>query len=241
MSFADKLFSNGTVLPLELPPRLRGRTRTPTGSSPGSAFKTWQNLWRTDFDPFVTALEKVRMEEKRGRRWESFGRRARSLSPLRGNYGGSEEDPDGLRSSLLLNQGEKKSIDHLGPLEDQVATKLAQPRGLEFARRVRLVELKQNGNIDNKGKEKSQIMKKKLLMSRSKSSEVERSGEQNTESSAMAARKRSFLRRLSFKSSRSAQLMEKKKTTSEMVKFKMDFLRPKTSLLCLGYGIRTNS
>ncbi|KAL1555175.1 hypothetical protein AAHA92_15649 [Salvia divinorum] len=90
MAFADELFLNGLVMPLDPPPRLPLKPPPRLHKSPLSSPRSPATLCRIpfarkssrndDFDPFMVALEKVR-EEKRGR--NSHHRRSRSYSPFR--------------------------------------------------------------------------------------------------------------------------------------------------------------
>ncbi|KAG6411393.1 hypothetical protein SASPL_129474 [Salvia splendens] len=94
MAFADELFLNGLVMPLELPlsgvvmplkppPRLY-KSALSSPRSPATVCRripfARKSSRNDDFDPFMAALEKVR-EEKRGR--NSHHRRSRSYSPFR--------------------------------------------------------------------------------------------------------------------------------------------------------------
>ncbi|KAK9999356.1 hypothetical protein SO802_018959 [Lithocarpus litseifolius] len=169
MAFADELFSDGKVLPqspLKLPPRLqyvnnKSGNQSPTGSpprSPGSvlklSFSRW-SMWNDDFDPFMVALENVR-EEKREKTQGHNHRRARALLPLRAarpqesNYSTSsihhrdkklgpqipmEHESNGSAFATLNNR--RDPIEQVGPSPK----KLAEPKGLSFARQVRLVKM----------------------------------------------------------------------------------------------------
>ncbi|KAG6414023.1 hypothetical protein SASPL_126739 [Salvia splendens] len=93
MAFADELFLNGLVMPLELPlngvvmplkppPRLH-KSALSSPRSPATVCRipfARKSSRNDDFDPFMVALEKVR-EEKRGR--NSHHRSSRSYSPFR--------------------------------------------------------------------------------------------------------------------------------------------------------------
>ncbi|KAL1347954.1 hypothetical protein HN51_023957 [Arachis hypogaea] len=109
MAFADELFNDGKVLPLEPPPPLKLPPRliqnngdcgsvvmsaqSSTLTSPKSPALVLRllpfsrhSLWNDEFDPFVAALEKVK-DDKRGNsnsKAKNGLRRTRSLSPFRG-------------------------------------------------------------------------------------------------------------------------------------------------------------
>ncbi|MED6109797.1 hypothetical protein PIB30_036912 [Stylosanthes scabra] len=108
MAFADELFNDGKVLPLEPPPALKLpprliRSNGDSGSVVASAQSSTltspkspalvlrmlpfsrHSLWNDDFDPFAVALEKVK-DDKRGNsgsKAKNDLRRTRSLSPFR--------------------------------------------------------------------------------------------------------------------------------------------------------------
>lgn len=110
MAFADELFCDGKVVPLaapqlKLPPGFfHGNDKfgsrhsvTTEPRSPRSVVRLpfpRPSLWNDDFDPFMVALENVKVEEKRGKKMEGKNsRRARSLSPLRSR---PDEHPTGF-------------------------------------------------------------------------------------------------------------------------------------------------
>ncbi|KAL9233562.1 hypothetical protein vseg_008547 [Gypsophila vaccaria] len=99
MAYADELFYDGKMLPLRPPPRTRytrsereSRTSS-TASSPGARgsvikvpFLRQKSLWNDGYDPFTSALNKVKTENTAAvlNKVDTVQlRRAKSLSPLR--------------------------------------------------------------------------------------------------------------------------------------------------------------
>ncbi|KAG5053249.1 hypothetical protein JHK87_005447 [Glycine soja] len=162
MAFADELFCDGKVLPLmpplKLPPRMHQNgdgsimsTHSSTLTSPRSPRSVLrvrfsrQCLWNDDFDPFMAALEKVR-EEKRGKPSARHGlRRTRSLSPFRSFNNKCERNVGISKSSQLEShccdtaqlvcELKKEPLKHVSGRINV----LSEPKGLVFARQVRLV------------------------------------------------------------------------------------------------------
>ncbi|CAJ1971246.1 unnamed protein product [Sphenostylis stenocarpa] len=171
MAYADELFCDGKVLPLmpplKLPPRLHWNgnssimsTRRSTLASPrslGSVFRhrfSRHSLWNDDFDPFMVALQKVR-EEKRGKPNARHGfRRSRSLSPFRGFSNKSDKNVGVFKSSQLESQCGATA--HLVCELDKRPLKevpgrinvLPEPKGLVFARQVRLVGIRNDTTLE---------------------------------------------------------------------------------------------
>ncbi|XP_054817624.1 uncharacterized protein LOC129317294 [Prosopis cineraria] len=161
MSFADELFCDGKVLPLplKLPPRLQnGSARkasmlsSSASLSPrslGSSVKrtlSGKCLWNDDFDPFMVALKVVREEEERGKPKERDGiRRTKSELLIR------SKGPNGGPSGLACE----------GPNEPLIAASrgpkmvFSEPKGLELARKTRLIGLDKNGPNRNKAESES--------------------------------------------------------------------------------------
>ncbi|ONI14075.1 hypothetical protein PRUPE_4G260600 [Prunus persica] len=146
MSFADELFCDGKVMPLappalKLPPRLhqkRSGSQSPMPSSPRSpSFVSnlpfsYRRLWNDDFDPFMVALEHVREEKRRGKEKTDDH-----------NMVGLNDQQN--KQTGLLTPIHSPSANSAGQLEPrkqvgQSQKRLALPKGLEFARQVRLIQ-----------------------------------------------------------------------------------------------------
>ncbi|OWM73549.1 hypothetical protein CDL15_Pgr026648 [Punica granatum] len=175
VAFADELFSGGKVLPLKPPPKME--TSKGSGrSSPRTLSR--RSLWNDDFDPFEAALMNVRKHEyQRGRRsGECLKRRARSLSPFRSSVldepcdaGSSWMDRD-MKKPLGCTSLSREHMGLTGPKEKAVRSpkKMIRPRGVEFARRVRLVRSRNGGEVEDEGsineeKESNRRQKSKKL------------------------------------------------------------------------------
>lgn len=82
ISFADQLFHNGQILPLKPPPCFQYPSDE-VYITKSSSFTCW-SFNKNDFDPFVTALEHVKKDERPKKNYKnSPRRRSRSLSPMR--------------------------------------------------------------------------------------------------------------------------------------------------------------
>ncbi|GLT54247.1 hypothetical protein SLA2020_274600 [Shorea laevis] len=262
MAFADELFCDGKVLPLtpplKLPPRLQnvkskgGSSHSSTASSPrspSSALKlsfSRRSLWNDDFDPFMVALENVR-EEKRGKTRGNNHRRARargrSLSPFRatGSLGSNESV-----GSSSTNLREPNSLAQVG----QSPKKFEEPKGLSFARKVRLVKIDhemptkpsleagenardQSGELCLRESKRQKI--KKFLSKSASMREVnnrDKVKDQNT-----ASWKATFLRKFSFKSSAESAQYNGDTRVAKVTKMTLIHYRPRL-LLCMGFGAR---
>ncbi|KAI4308212.1 hypothetical protein L6164_031310 [Bauhinia variegata] len=157
MAYADELFCDGKVLPLivpplKLPPRLQNgdgnkmSVQSSTASSPRSPGSllglqfSLQSSWKDDIDPFMVALEKVR-GENRGKSQRKHGfRRTRSLSPFRGNGPDMSKEKEGL---LISTQQHEPNPDE-EEKECRNPKMLAEPKGLVYARHVRLARMGNN-------------------------------------------------------------------------------------------------
>ncbi|KAE9606273.1 hypothetical protein Lalb_Chr10g0106141 [Lupinus albus] len=182
MAFADDLFCDGKVLPLipplKLPPRLLqngdGSMMSTQSSaltsprSPGSMLRfpflrlTSRN---DDFDPFMAALENVR-EEKWGETKAKHGlRRTRSLSPFRGfNYKPNKHKglPQSNQSgSHCFGPSQLKCELQKEPLKlaSGITSMLSEPKGLVFARQVRLVGVCNDAKLETKKTSASKLAK----------------------------------------------------------------------------------
>ncbi|KAJ7964967.1 Estrogen receptor beta-1 like [Quillaja saponaria] len=170
MAFADELFCDGKVMPLvlptlKLPPRLQNgcdnkfSNQSSTTTSPRSPtlmlklpFSS-RSFWNDDFDPFMVALEKIKTEKKTTKSQGRFTLTlAKTLSPFRATRSKGPNDSPGLRQSdpnpkevkappsspmEAICKGLKDPIKQVG----QSPRKLAEPKGLLFARRMRLVKM----------------------------------------------------------------------------------------------------
>ncbi|KAK7385896.1 hypothetical protein VNO78_31842 [Psophocarpus tetragonolobus] len=166
MAFADELFCDGKVLPLmpslKLPPRLHQNgngsiTSTHTSSrSLGSMLRlrfSRHSLWNDDFDPFMVALEKVRVE-KRGKPSSRHGlRRTRSLSPFRG-FNKSDKNMGVSKSSQLESHCCdtaqlvcKLQREPLKPVLGKINV-LSEPKGLVSTRQVRPVGVNKDTTLE---------------------------------------------------------------------------------------------
>ncbi|KAL4611453.1 hypothetical protein ACB092_08G124400 [Castanea dentata] len=257
MAFADELFSDGKVLPqspLKLPPRLqyvnnKSGNQSPAGSpprSPGSVLKlsfSRRSMWNDDFDPFMVALENVR-EEKRGKTQGHNHRRTRSLSPLRAarpqesNYlTGSihhqdkklglqipmEHESNGSAFATLNNP--REPIEQVGPSPK----KLAEPKGLSFARQVRLVKM-----------DHEMPTKPNMTTPSGPTVEAEESGKEIggsfTRENKRQNIKKFLFRSASVREQNVAQCKEDKKV-AKVAKMTVIQYRPRL-LLCMGFGAK---
>ncbi|KAJ9172289.1 hypothetical protein P3X46_015544 [Hevea brasiliensis] len=294
MAFADELFCDGKVMPLNPPPRqqysntnsnasdIKFGKYSSNPSSPGnqsSLFKipfTRRSLWNDDFDPFMVALETVKEDKKRGNH-----RRALSMLPLRAC---TQWDPDEfmayehekcLHSSPLIlcpnKQMEPNGSASATPIwmgaqqlekeGTKSPIKLAEPKGVLFARRARMVKMGyewpnkttsiaptsvepivqagENAGLGvrpcttrNKWPRIMSFTLRSSSMSR-KSNEHEQT-DQNVEFS-----RPKILRKLSFRSKKLVH-GNKQKEVSQTTKMTLVRYRPKL-LLCMGYGAKNTS
>ncbi|KAI4305901.1 hypothetical protein L6164_029232 [Bauhinia variegata] len=260
MAFADELFCGGKVLPLNIPPlKLPPRLQNGDGSkmsapsstvssprSPGSLLGlqfSFQSLWKDDFDPFMVALEKVKWE-KRGKLHAKHGlRRTRSLSPFRGYDPNMPNEKEGLNTP---RQQHEPSPDE--EKESRNPKMLPKPKGLVYARHVKLVRMGNNapnelnetktpsGTMMERegkgfwGKEKREKIMKLLFGSTYMGKD---SADNKVKNEKAALEKPILLRKLSLKSRESTR-WDKYKVMAEMTK--MTMVRYKPRLLCLGDG-----
>lgn len=286
MAFADELFCNGKVLPLtpplKLPPRLQHGSKSgnysPTfSSSPSSVLRlpfSPRRMWNDDFDPFTVALDNVR-EEKRGKAQGKNYRRTRSLSPFRAPR------PQ-IRSNELaedLNKQNDNYWDHPIAVDESSPNpngllqvkqvegspiKLVEPKGLSFARKVRLgkignelpsktnsptssgsdtveagetaKQLESGVGSSSTRESKRQKIKNFLFRSASMSKASEgKKREQNAAAAASASWKLLFLRKLSFKPAGSDQGNAGDKTLAKVPKMAVIPYKPRL-LMCMGFG-----
>lgn len=154
MAFADELFADGKVMPLKPPPRHQ-YSNISTWSSPRSPptgvlrlpFQR-RSLWNDDFDPFMVALKNVK-EENQGR----THRRSRSVSPFRergttpketNEYSGTSQQRINQMGLILPRKQSVPDQNRQMGRQQQVKKrelKLAEPKGVLFARRARLVKV----------------------------------------------------------------------------------------------------
>lgn len=232
--------------------------RSPS-SVPKLPFSPWRR-WNDDFDPFMVALETV-SEERRGKTRGNKYRRARSLSPFRttrpqwsdhslgfdnqqdnhhwrprkplqqsGPNSNEPREPKGLTPSTWTDHQDK--VKQVG----RSLVKLPEPKGLSFARRVRLVKIGNEmpgepNTTSLSGESKRHKIKKFLLRSGSmgKVHNEDKLGEQNA-----APWKSTFSRKFSFKSVGSAECSGVGRV-AEVTKMTVAHYGPRL-LLCLGLG-----
>ncbi|XP_031256095.1 uncharacterized protein LOC116114082 [Pistacia vera] len=275
MAFADELFCNGKVMPLKLPPRLQYGNSVENNStfssprSPSGRLKfpfQRRSLWNDDFDPFMVALETVKQEQR-----EKTHRRARSMSPLRvrgpekhanssisfKNHQDVKQPRPNLDGQMELNGSGPCSIwapnqkGNMGRHEQRSPIRLAEPKGVLFARHARLVkmgheklgkpslrngpepgETQEDPKEGTRGSKREKI--KKFLL---KSASIGRRGnEEKAKDESETLPKRSYTRKFSFKSMKLAQYNEEKRV-SEVTKMTIMQYRPKL-FLCMGNGRR---
>ncbi|KAJ7960520.1 Estrogen receptor beta-1 like [Quillaja saponaria] len=144
MAFADELFCDGKVMqlvpPLKLPPRLQNgfdikfSYQSSTASSPRSPTLllklpfSHQSFWNDDFDPFMVALENVKKETRTTKTHEK-------CSPFR-----VTTRPERPNKPLGLTDQPSSPVK---PISEgrQNPMRLAEPKGLLFARQMRLVKM----------------------------------------------------------------------------------------------------
>ncbi|GMI94649.1 hypothetical protein HRI_003134200 [Hibiscus trionum] len=239
MAFADELFYDGKVVPLKPPPRLQyhhkqSSSLSPT-RSPSSGLRfpfQRRSLWNDDFDPFMAALKNVK-KEKAGRSQAKSHRRARSMSPFR------EKETNGLMlPTKQSNSNSDKTIESKEQAKER-QLKLAEPKGVIFARRVRLVNVG-NGNKPREasvaiGKQQTKGQKMKKLLSRSGSVSNENKGtwsENGTEARPKLKRKFSLKAMGIAPYKEEKRLSDSQATLATLIQY-----RPKL-LLCMGYGAK---
>ncbi|KAM5549160.1 hypothetical protein ABKV19_000543 [Rosa sericea] len=220
MAFADELFCDGKVMPLapplKLPPRLQRKrneklaSQAETGASvPGSPSNFvlklpfgYKRLWNDDFDPFMAALKNVKEEKKE---------KASAASPSYATNNQSTNEPGDEDSTTSAPEPISREMG------GQIVPKrqLSQPKGVGFARQVRLIQMGQMSKLDKLGKQSERDEKAESMR-----------------------KKPTFLRRLSFKSGRAAHCEEKRVSHShphpQLSKMALMNYKPR-GLLCLGY------
>ncbi|KAK9042943.1 hypothetical protein V6N11_071296 [Hibiscus sabdariffa] len=215
MAFADELFHDGKMMPLKPPPRLQyHHKQSSVSSSPRSpsgglrhSFRR-RSLWNDSFDPFTAALKNVKEEEAKNHR------RARSMSPFRGREtNGSNQQEINQMSLVLPNPSANKTAESKQEVKKR-QSKVAEPKGVVFARRARLVKV---GKEElNPGKQaKGQKKMKKLWFSNGNGTEP----------------MPKIKRKCSLKAMGITQYKEEK-TLTTLIQY-----RPKL-LLCMGYGAK---
>ncbi|KAB2615274.1 hypothetical protein D8674_021862 [Pyrus ussuriensis x Pyrus communis] len=250
MAFADDLFCEGKVMPLapplKLPPRLgqkRYTNQSPTPStprSPSSGIKMrvlHRRLWNDDFDPFMVALQHVREEEKRG----VAETEARDISDLNDQ----QNKQTGLQTPIHSPSVNSPSL-------LQSPTRLALPRGLEFARQVRLIgmeldhserrsrpklemEMPKNTIAQESGgpcKKQTKGQKIRRLLLSALFGKPDDEDKKRKDQTSEILKKPTFLRRLSFKSGRSTSCKAKKRISNQLTKTTLVQFRPRL-LLCM--------
>lgn len=221
MAFADELFYNGIVMPilkLKPPPApLRYSNDTVSSSSlssprsPTARLKfpfARRSLWNDDFDPFLAALENVKLKEEK-ENGDKFH------APLRA-----------LRPQKLDNQKVRKCVEKKSPIRV-----VAEPKGVLYARQLAKMGQQQpskKGGSAWVGKKKRKKIKRFLLRSASttmtlgKSSTVHEQHNDNPKDESAA---------LPFGTKGLAQYYNEEKMVSEA----LSQFRPKL-FLCMGYG-----
>lgn len=229
VSFADELFCDGKVKALPSPSGCRIPAAVDSFPRSRRSPLTRRNSpCNDDFDPFVTALECVKEDNRRGKTKNQ--RRVQSASPF---YG------PGYHHQMPT--AESKS-----PVQEM----LTEPKDVDFSRRMRQVQTLANHG-DNKRETKRQKMMRFFTM-KSKSLEIEEDRD-NHGSNRSTNR---LLRRLSFNRSSSETQQQKKKkkkpvamastasATSNVSRAvsKVPVMQYRTRLLlCMGYGLRRSS
>jgi hypothetical protein len=267
MAFADELFCDGKVLPLapplKLPPRLRNvnsksSNQSSAASSPRSPSSvinklsfSRRSLWNDDFDPFMVALENVKEEKREKTRGNSHRRacvRTRSLSPFRATGPQESNDSVGSSSPKLRETNSSAQV-------CQSPKKLEEPKGLSFARQLRLVKIDHEMPTkpsleagENNARESaepcirktnSKSKRQKIRKFLFKSAPMRELNDKNKvirDHQNTASWKASFLRRFSFKSARSAQFNGDMRV-AKVTKMTLIQYRPRL-LMCMGFGAR---
>ncbi|KAK6925526.1 Protein of unknown function DUF1645, plant [Dillenia turbinata] len=237
MAFADELFFNGLVLPmkspqLKLPPRLQNgggagsngldyQFHSPAPSSPRSPSSLLKisfprkHLWNDDFDPFLTALESVKEEQKDRNTKENHFRRAWSLFPLANASpsAGSKND-----------QGEKMGIEnHTHPNEKTVPTESKDPKLSTFLESPEKI-----------GRTRKQRMKE--FLHRSASTGRDTSEEGKLKHQTWPLLKSKYWKSISFLKCREAASRKEKKNIPTEVDT-LALYPPKMVISCLGFSM----
>ncbi|KDP43181.1 hypothetical protein JCGZ_22733 [Jatropha curcas] len=280
MAFADELFCDGKVMPLNPPPCQQYSncnenknskdcpSQSPNSASfspmnPSSIFKLpfpRRNLWNDDFDPFMVALKNVKEGKKH--------RRALSMLPLRAC---TQWDPEEfihencLHSSPIIQSPIRQMEPNGSPvlLSQQTMNygskspvRLAEPKGVLFARRARMVKMdykgprpivvpvadpmvEENGGLNERPSTTpgggSKRWHKIMSFAHKNASMTKTTGNEQKERGANAEFSRpKILRKLSLRSKKLVHGNEEKQA-SQMTKMTLVRYRPKL-LLCMGYG-----
>ncbi|KAL9455010.1 hypothetical protein AB3S75_010419 [Citrus x aurantiifolia] len=194
MAFADELFYNGIVMPTLKPPPARLRYSNDTASSSSLSSPTARlklpfarrSLWNDDFDPFLAALENVKLKEEK-ENGQKFHTPLRAFSP---------QELDNKTGQDCFEEKISKRV-------------LAEPKGVFYARQ--LVKMGQEkpgkeGGASPVGKKKRKKIKKFLLRSASMTTTLGRSSKVHEhhddipkdDSAALPKAEASFTRKLSF-------------------------------------------
>ncbi|TYI19103.1 hypothetical protein ES332_A07G141300v1 [Gossypium tomentosum] len=259
MAFADELFADGKVMPLKPPPRHQ-YSNSSTWSSPRSPPTgvlrlpvQRRSLWNDEFDPFMVALKNVK-EENQGR----THRRSRSMSPFRergttpketNEYSGTSQHRINQMGLILPRKQSVPDQNRQMGRQQQVKKrelKLAEPKGVLFARRARLVKVgngkptkpsemdsssTMEGGDTHAKQTKGQKIKNFLFRSRSMRNENKPKCCANGTQS-MPKLKRKF----SLKAMGITQYKEEKRVPEVTLTTLIQY-RPKL-LLCMGYGAK---
>lgn len=272
MAFADELFCEGKVMPLNPPPCQQSSNNnnnigkyysTPTSpSNLNSLFRipfAKRSLWNDDFDPFMVALETVK---------EGNHRRARSMLPLRACTQFEPEDLMDCKHDNCLHSSPLIFCpnNHMKPNEPAFSMemkgskspiRLSEPKGVLFARRVRMVKMDQKWpnkpttspspslsqepivrtagetarfNTENKWQKMMRSLGLRPSSMR-KTSDEKKQKDQNVE-----FLRPKILRKLSFMSKKIVHSNEEKMEI-QVTKMSLVRYRPKL-LLCMGYGAK---
>ncbi|KAL6218763.1 hypothetical protein ACLB2K_011972 [Fragaria x ananassa] len=166
----------------------------------------YKRLWNDDFDPFMVALKNVKEEKK-----EKAS--AASASYVANNQSTNEPAGDDEDSTTSAQEPISKEMGA------QIVPKrqLAEPKGVEFARQVRLIQMGQMSKLDKLGKQS-----------------------ERDEKAESTRKKPTFLRKLNFKSGRAATCEEEKRVShprphSQLSKMVLMHYKPR-GIPCLGYN-----
>ncbi|KAL6211662.1 hypothetical protein ACLB2K_016885 [Fragaria x ananassa] len=215
MAFANELFCDGKVMPLapplKLPPRLQRKRNEKLASQKGLVLLSrlpfgYKRLWNDDFDPFMVALKNVKEEKKE---------KASAASPSYVGNNQSTNEPAGDDEDSTTSAQEPISKE----MGAQIVPKrqLAEPKGVEFARQVRLIQMGQMSQLDKLGKQS-----------------------ERDEKAESTRKKPTFPRKLNFKSGRAATCKEEKRVShprphSQLSKMVLMHYKPR-GIPCLGYN-----
>lgn len=273
MAFADELFCDGKVMPLKPPPRFQYSNESTCNSplsplkSPGMKFSfSRRSLWNDDYDPFVAALENVREENR-----EKFRRRSRSMSPLRAGslrkldkqqeIKESEQKQNPNQEVLNLTEANTNSSADYSvwvpnkngqkgcqKTAEKIPIRLAEPKGVLFARSARLVKMGQEKptkpnkeklpygkESEERGRRESKRKRVKKFLLRSASIGRTSNEEKAKAESEAVTNKQSFTRKLSFRSTGIAEYNQEKRVSEVAANMTLMQYRPKF-FLCMGYG-----